>query len=501
MFNETTDYWDENPPYFYSQKCREQWREERKEYHAWVATLKPYIEAKASYRDGKYAVWASHTEDFFNALKKDGVTDELERNRFPFRRKFDTLVKDLKKRLEDGEWNDDWLCWMFNATPKAREILIECGLLAEDEPVPEEPAPPVRKERDIEECVRLFYPELFRNETAPERRRREDKKLAEGVKIADGKYRLSYGPDMRADFGKIPGCYYDRRTREWVAPETAAATGILAGLGLVDKDLEPDFSRLQGPALYPFQTEGVKRLCEMGLCAILADPPGTGKTAQAICASWAMEALPCVVLCPKTRIGSWIADIQRFAKGASITRLDKDNRKWREIKHFVVCDFEMMSEFGDYLIRAHEWTHDRCAVIVDECHRVGRRPILECDEGFDPENAYHSAGLRKPEGRLWQIVEKAYHRLFISSYRLETKPGKFYDVLKFLVPDKIGSHIDFGEKYCDPTPSEYSRTGFVYNGASNTDDLWELVKGVFVRREISEIEGQVPAGFLKKKKK
>lgn len=468
-----------------------------------------YIEPAVTVRPGAYELWGRYSESFFDMLK-DEDTDMSGFSHDRSSGRLRVLAERLMEKIGEGYWNGKTCRWEFPATPKARDALVEFGLLPEDSPVPaeekkEEPAdagsPPARREIGI--------------------------RLTSGkAKLIDGKIHVPFSRDeeFRKNIQAMPGVSHDKWKREWIAPETGAAARILAGMGLAEPEPEPDLTAL--PGLFPYQTEGVKRLCGKGLCAILSDPPGAGKTVEALGAAIAMGALPCAILCPKAKAKKWMADIARFFPNASAERVDREEKAQDGIEKlmdadFYVCDFESLKARG-YLLAGY-----RC-VIVDECHRLDKKPVMEgerdfavrrADVGLDDfasreEFLAYRKSTEKLEARssrwrleydswngwVWRLLEKAYHRIFVSAFPLERKPMKYYEILKFLCPDRIGSIRDFGNKYCRMKPSDWAPTGFTYLDASNPHELWEAVKGAFVRREMREIEGQVPEGFFGKKK-
>lgn len=136
--------------------------------------------------------------------------------------------------------------------------------------------------------------------------------------------------------------------------------------------------------------------------------------------------------------------------------------------------------------------------LKEEAFRKTYDNYMKTWEKQDVENARRMKEYRAWHGYAWRILEKAYCRLFMSGYQCEKKPTKYYQILKFLCPDRNGSFRDFGNKYCDTRPSDWAHTGFTYYGGVNMEELLDLVRGVFVGRKIGEIEEQIPE---KKKKK
>lgn len=518
---------------------------------------------------------------------------------FPYSEELVNRMREVRRAV-GGSWNREARRWEIPATPEAREKLIEAGFLSPDapetaavqprrgmtvtprnrpaqeakkpepvEPVEHDPEPvePVEHEPEpIIEAKGDHCPsdepdddndpddddfDIDEEEPDPDPRDISAKSPKEdSVRVIDGKYRISiaYDEERIEQIRRMPERRWDYEGGFWEAPRNAASTAILAKIGLVDGDPEPDFSRLKGPALYPFQMDGVKRLCERRLSALLADPVGAGKSVQAICAVQALGATPCLVICSKKRVRRWIEDIRRFAR-ATVAHLDRDEIRitssrgarlisarlyppacrmdklawyaWnvdrgvngrakiiyeREKRYealpeaeFYVCDFESLRKYGRALSSIR-------TVIVDDCHRLGMKPrpiqIAE-PSGQDDAPEIPSADDRflKWERYAWLILTKAYYAMFISSYPIERKPMRFYGVLNRIMPEKIGSVMKFGQKYCVCEESDFSGSGYVFGAAVNPGELAEFVGDGVIRRSIEEIEGQAPDLLPKDEKK
>lgn len=96
-----------------------------------------------------------------------------------------------------------------------------------------------------------------------------------------------------------------------------------------------------GRALWPFQVEGARRLAEGSL--LLADPPGLGKTIEAL------VALPvrarALVICPAIVKGNWCDEIARWRPDLRAALLrGHGSLRWPEEGEFVVTNYDILDE-------------------------------------------------------------------------------------------------------------------------------------------------------------
>jgi SNF2 family DNA or RNA helicase len=77
------------------------------------------------------------------------------------------------------------------------------------------------------------------------------------------------------------------------------------------------------PALRSFQREDVEFLKKNGLRALVANAPGTGKTATSIRALVESKAtFPAVIVCPASVTRNWAKDVRKWAKGVKTVIID-----------------------------------------------------------------------------------------------------------------------------------------------------------------------------------
>jgi SNF2 family DNA or RNA helicase len=126
--------------------------------------------------------------------------------------------------------------------------------------------------------------------------------------------------------------------------------------------------------LFPYQRDGVCWLTEQTV-GILADDMGLGKTLQAIVAARQMistgSARDALVVCPKTLLANWEAELEKWAPELSRVRVtpsgDKRAEAWETIVgrvHVLITNYEQLREPPDALSRRIP------ILITDEAHKV-----------------------------------------------------------------------------------------------------------------------------------
>jgi SNF2 family DNA or RNA helicase len=218
---------------------------------------------------------------------------------------------------------------------------------------------------------------------------------------------------------------------------------------------------LAGGCLRPYQQYGVRwldYLREYGMGGCLADEMGLGKTIQVISLLRALyaEALaktgdgsagkakpgsakpkpeaaaPCLVLCPKSVVFNWEAEIRRFAPELPISVHYGVERDFLEIKadQFSV----VLSTYATLRRDVEEFgTIEFLYVILDESQNI---------KNLASQTAAAVMSL------------KAKHRLAMSGTPIENNLSDLYSLFRFLNPAFFGSQKQFMSRYLHPIQDE-----------------------------------------------
>jgi len=214
---------------------------------------------------------------------------------------------------------------------------------------------------------------------------------------------------------------------------------------IVHKEQEPDASPPESlqAELLSHQVEGLEWLASLyvnGLHGILADEMGLGKTIQSIALLLHLQerkqnAGPHLIVAPKSCLGNWQAEFQRFAPSVVVHVLvgDQESRE-AELSAFqrslcgnkvVVCVTNYEQVHRNELLMKTGWQ----LVIVDEGHRLK-----------NPETLLHTT-MTKLRCRM---------RLLLTGTPLQNSISELWALLHYLLPDLFTNMLDFKAWFASP---------------------------------------------------
>ncbi len=135
------------------------------------------------------------------------------------------------------------------------------------------------------------------------------------------------------------------------------------------------------PTLRPMQEEDVTKLISCGLRAIVANAPGTGKTAIAITAiaKCYRQRTPALVIAPASVTRNWIKEFQTWGQGLRVTLFESQGQLPEEISTLdvVVISWALLEPRIDVLA-SYEW---KC-IVADEAH-FAKNPHAERSKALE----------------------------------------------------------------------------------------------------------------------
>jgi superfamily II DNA or RNA helicase len=192
---------------------------------------------------------------------------------------------------------------------------------------------------------------------------------------------------------------------------------------------------LENGTLRPYQEYGVRwldylREYQMGAC--LADEMGLGKTIQVIALLRSLNATSaqgkCLILCPKTLVFNWTAELDRFAPELPYRvhyGIDRDSSDL-EGKEFEV----ILSTYATLRRDVVEFQQIQFYyIILDESQNI---------KNLTTQTTTAVLSLR------------AVHRLAMSGTPVENNLGELYSLFRFLNPNFFGSEKLFTQRYLRP---------------------------------------------------
>ena len=213
------------------------------------------------------------------------------------------------------------------------------------------------------------------------------------------------------------------------------------------------------PDLFAHQRTGVAFLLSRRK-AILADDMGLGKTRTAIVSAREQNPSgPYLIVCPASLKLNWQREIAMVEPGARVQVLASEaldpTARW------VVVNYDRLHRYASDL-EAHRFP----VVIVDEAHAIKN----------DSARSKRTLKLVAPGG-----PEAVY---LLTGTPMANRPRDLFNLLKAVEHPMANSFFAYAKRYCAATNNGY---GLDTNGASNLDELSQVLAGVMLRRAKTDV--------------
>lgn len=151
--------------------------------------------------------------------------------------------------------------------------------------------------------------------------------------------------------------------------------------------------------LYPYQLDGAEFLSKRS-SALIADPPGLGKTAQAIRGADMVDAKRVLVVCPASLKTNWAREFAKFSDGWQTHIITNGKSRLPNMddgKHAVIVNYDILfapAIFMQMTFVENDWD----VLVVDEAHylktRGTRRTNAVYGEACDKERSVSARAKR-----------------------------------------------------------------------------------------------------------
>ncbi len=220
------------------------------------------------------------------------------------------------------------------------------------------------------------------------------------------------------------------------------------------------------PDLYPHQRAGVAFLLARRR-AILADDMGLGKTRQAIVAlREAAPEGPFLIVCPAGVKLNWRREIHAVEPDA-VVHVVADGSGWRADGRWTVVNYDVLGKLETQIL-GRPWA----GVVLDEAHYIK-------NDGQRTTRALRLLGVGKGAPSTCD-PEVAY---LLTGTPMSNRPRDLFNLLQAVRHPLASSFYHFARQYCAAYDNGY---GLDTNGASNLEELAQLVSGVLLRRTKDE---------------
>ncbi|XP_012505958.1 PREDICTED: DNA annealing helicase and endonuclease ZRANB3 [Propithecus coquereli] len=231
--------------------------------------------------------------------------------------------------------------------------------------------------------------------------------------------------------------------------------------------------------LLPFQKDGITfALRRDGRCMV-ADEMGLGKTIQAIAiAYFYKEEWPLLIVVPSSLRYPWTEEIEKWIPELGPEEINVIQNKTDvgriSTSKVTVLGYGLLTTDAETLIDALNNQNFK-VVIVDESHYMKSR------------NANRSK-------ILLPVVQKARRAILLTGTPALGRPEELFMQIEALFPQKFGSWTDYAKRYCNAHIRYFGkRPQWDCRGASNLNELHQLLSDIMIRRLKSEVLTQLPS--------
>ncbi|XP_037706041.1 DNA annealing helicase and endonuclease ZRANB3 isoform X2 [Choloepus didactylus] len=244
-----------------------------------------------------------------------------------------------------------------------------------------------------------------------------------------------------------------------------------------DKQLDylPDKLRAK---LLPFQKDGISfALRRNGRCMV-ADEMGLGKTIQAIAVAYFYkEEWPLLIVVPSSLRYPWTEEIEKWIPELGPEEINVIQSKTDvgriSTSKVTVLGYGLLTADAKTLIDALN-NENFEVVILDESHYIKSR------------NATRSK-------ILLPLVQKATRAILLTGTPALGRPEELFMQIEALFPQKFGTWTDYAKRYCNAHIRYFGkRPQWDYRGASNLNELHQLLSDIMIRRLKNDVLTQLP---------
>lgn len=200
--------------------------------------------------------------------------------------------------------------------------------------------------------------------------------------------------------------------------------------------------------LYGYQKVGSQFLAT-ARHAILADPPGAGKTAQAITAACLVDALPALVIAPKSTLIGWGREVERWWPGIPVYVVSGTKKQRAKVFEeamakpgFVIINWES--------VRLHSRLAPYGSMRLSEEHRTDKELNFIPFRLIIADEAHRLANPASIQTRaVWHLgdQESVEYRWALTGTPMTKQIDTIWSVLRFLEKKEHPSRVAFIDRY------------------------------------------------------
>ncbi len=239
----------------------------------------------------------------------------------------------------------------------------------------------------------------------------------------------------------------------------------------------------------PYQKAGILYATERR-DTLIADPPGLGKTIQAIGLINHLELQCGVIVCPATLKLNWLKEMTKWLKDKSLTVGVAYGNEIPDTD-FVIINYDILNRNKDTL-----WAEHWDILICDEAQYLSNGDSKRTQAIFgDYRWDFKKKAFARSKQRI-EVIEnnkkkaiyvpclRAEYRLFLTGTPMMKRPKDMWTLIRECDPHGLGKNFyDFALTYCDGTEGSF---GLVADGGSNLEELNDHLRKTFMIRRLKK---------------
>ncbi|NXN17791.1 ZRAB3 endonuclease, partial [Indicator maculatus] len=230
--------------------------------------------------------------------------------------------------------------------------------------------------------------------------------------------------------------------------------------------------------LLPFQEKGIIFALQRNGRCMIADEMGLGKTIQAIAVSYYYKnEWPLLVVVPSSLRYPWADEMEKWIPELSPGDIsiiqNKTDTGGISTSKVTILGYGLLTSDAQTLVDTL-YRQNFKVVVVDESHYMKSR------------NAKRSK-------ILLPIVQKALRAILLTGTPALGRPEELFMQIEALFPRRFGTWSEYAKKYCNAHVRFFGKkTQWDCRGASNLEELHQLLSEIMIRRLKNDVLTQLP---------
>lgn len=228
--------------------------------------------------------------------------------------------------------------------------------------------------------------------------------------------------------------------------------------------------------LFPYQNASVEYALSCKDATLFADPPGVGKTIQAIGYINFKRIRKTLIVCPATLVFNWMEELYKWLQADLKISIYHPN-SFAKDTDILIASYYWFSNTNKAREVVSRFKYDH--IIIDEVHylkndKAQRTKILLANNG---------------------VAKRASTIHALSGTPIVNRPIELYPIVKALSPESINNmnKFEYGIHFCGGKKTHF---GWDFTGASRLPLLGQMLRSNFmIRRKKEDVLKQLPVKF------